>query len=472
MNKRLILLFSFFFITLYISPVYAHSIEDIVAKWKELRPTHQGTALLEEPSINAPYTSGKLNTSFLEDGLKYLNFCRYLAYLPEVYLDESLNQKGQHGAVLLAASEYSHHPPKPTDMSDSFYEIAHSSTSSSNIASGCKTLPSAIQSCMDDNSTNIDRVGHRRWLLNPTLHNIGFGYARKEVNSLYDYYITTQVFDQSGKNNFFQYISWPSNGYFPNNFFKTNVPWSITLNSAIYQTPDIEKVNVTITRPSDGSVWNISKKDKHTTLSNSNLSYFNVETSGYGISNCIIFYPGLENFDREKYTEPYTVKVTGIQYKHGINPANMGLSNEPFIEYTVNFFDLFEITEIKIEVNNKRLDFYDMGFLNDYYGKPFIEDGRILIPLRAICNALSISTSYDDKTETITCKETKSRSKPKEVKLKINSNTALINNQETTLDVPAKIIDDRTYVPLRFLSQSFNASVEWDEDKQLAKITK
>jgi len=38
------------------------------------------------------------------------------------------------------------------------------------------------------------------------------------------------------------------------------------------------------------------------------------------------------------------------------------------------------------------------------------------------------------------------------------------------LDVPAMIIEGRTMVPLRFISESMNATVEWDGEAQIVYI--
>ena len=47
--------------------------------------------------------------------------------------------------------------------------------------------------------------------------------------------------------------------------------------------------------------------------------------------------------------------------------------------------------------------------------------------------------------------------------LTIGNNTAIVNNLSVNLDVPAMIIESRTYVPLRFVAESMGAEVKWDE---------
>jgi len=46
----------------------------------------------------------------------------------------------------------------------------------------------------------------------------------------------------------------------------------------------------------------------------------------------------------------------------------------------------------------------------------------------------------------------------------------MVNNTPVKLDVPATVVDGRTYVPLRFISESLDASVQWNSDAKVAEI--
>jgi polygalacturonase len=96
---------------------------------------------------------------------------------------------------------------------------------------------------------------------------------------------------------------------------------------------------------------------------------------------------------------------------------------------------------------------------------PIIENGRTLVPLRAIFEAMGANVSWEDTTRTVTA--TKENT---EIKLTIGGQ-AYKNGQLVTLDVPAKIINDRTMVPLRFVSESFGCQVVWDNTTQTIAIT-
>jgi len=96
---------------------------------------------------------------------------------------------------------------------------------------------------------------------------------------------------------------------------------------------------------------------------------------------------------------------------------------------------------------------------------PIIEDGRTLVPLRAIFEALGANVSWDENTQSITATKADTS-----IKLQINSKTAYKNNQATSLDAPPKIVNNRTLIPLRFVSEALGANVNWNEDNQTISI--
>ena len=148
----------------------------------------------ENPSVEAPYAHGKVKQELLQQTVDRLNALRRIAGLPDVALDSSLCNQAQYGAVLLAVSEFSHYPSKPEDMNDAFYSRGYNATSSSNIYAG-RRLTLTPDGFMDDSDAkNVDRVGHRRWQLNPSLGKIGFGYALSPA-SQYKRYKAEKVHD-------------------------------------------------------------------------------------------------------------------------------------------------------------------------------------------------------------------------------------------------------------------------------------
>ncbi|MBR7056275.1 MAG: hypothetical protein IKI17_04210 [Oscillospiraceae bacterium] len=272
----------------------------------------------EQPSVTAPYRTGKLKDEVLQITVNRLTALRAIAGLPAVELDASMCESAQYGAVLLAASKFSHYPPQPEDMDDEFYRRGYSATSSSNIASGY-TIVGAVDGFMDDESAkNIISVGHRRWQLTPELKKVGFGYAKGKT--------TEKITDHSGPSIEYRFLGWPSSGYFPNNLFWRNVPWSIELNSATYKTTS--QVSVLLTRESDGRVWSFSEDQDYDPSTNGDF----FQHSG----KLLIFRPG----DVEKYEGLYTVSVSGITDQAG---------QAVDFTYQVSFFDANYYTSFTVE---------------------------------------------------------------------------------------------------------------------------
>ena len=309
--------------------------EEIIAKWNLV--TSSTTIFAAEPSITAPHVAGSLTEEFLESGLTYLNYVRFVAGLPEVTLDDTLNEDAQHGAVVLAAiDQLTHYPAQPEDMDDAFYERGYAATSSSNISARwgysdlTNMLKSAVQGCMNDNNSlgNLTTVGHRRWLLNPTLGKVGFGYAESAEGWSY---IVNKIFDRSGAGCSYDFISWPVAGNHPTNLFDSQNPWSVTLNPSVYQNASASNLAITITRVADGKQWSL---DGTTGEPNYDVygyiaPYLTADSQGYGVRSCIIFHPGSEAV--ESYEGVFQVKITGLSYANGTAAE---------LNYEVDFFDI------------------------------------------------------------------------------------------------------------------------------------
>lgn len=88
---------------------------------------------------------------------------------------------------------------------------------------------------------------------------------------------------------------------------------------------------------------------------------------------------------------------------------------------------------------------------------------RVLVPMRAYLESLGASVSWQppDRVEA----ELKGRT----VAMTIGSTTAQVDGRPVTLDVPAQLIDDRTYLPVRFLSEGLGAKVDYDNGKVLVQ---
>ena len=90
---------------------------------------------------------------------------------------------------------------------------------------------------------------------------------------------------------------------------------------------------------------------------------------------------------------------------------------------------------------------------------PVEQDGRVLVPARAVFNALGAFVDYDAATKTIIAARPETT-----VVLHAFSQRATINGRSVWLDVPTQIMTGRTLVPLRFVSESLGAMVDYHGD--------
>ncbi|MFP4457501.1 MAG: stalk domain-containing protein [Clostridia bacterium] len=98
----------------------------------------------------------------------------------------------------------------------------------------------------------------------------------------------------------------------------------------------------------------------------------------------------------------------------------------------------------------------DGGYIS-FDVQPTIIDGRVLVPLRAIFEALDVIPVWHSSTKTVTA-EKDSRT----IELTIDSYQAKIDGEVVEIDVPGTIVDGRTIVPARFIAEALDAEVLWD----------
>lgn len=95
-----------------------------------------------------------------------------------------------------------------------------------------------------------------------------------------------------------------------------------------------------------------------------------------------------------------------------------------------------------------------------------IENGRVLIPLRAVSERFNSEVIWNQAKKSITIIRDK-----RELLLRVNSRTALLNNTAFSLDVPAIMVNGTTYVPARVFAEAFGGTALWSEQERKATIT-
>ncbi|MEL7566012.1 MAG: stalk domain-containing protein [Dehalobacterium sp.] len=96
---------------------------------------------------------------------------------------------------------------------------------------------------------------------------------------------------------------------------------------------------------------------------------------------------------------------------------------------------------------------------------PKVVQGRVILPARAILEPLGAEFAWDSKSRTVTVYKGADK-----VTLVIDQKTAIVNGIKYTLDAPASIIQGRTFIPLRFVAETFDSYVEWNGDNRTVKV--
>lgn len=113
--------------------------------------------------------------------------------------------------------------------------------------------------------------------------------------------------------------------------------------------------------------------------------------------------------------------------------------------------------DIKIVIDNREIE------LNT---KAIIKNQRTLVPVRSVFEALGIDVKWDEVNRVVT--GTKDNTV---IRIKIDSDTAYINDEEIKLDSTAIINgDNRTLVPIRFVAEAIDAKVEWINETRTVNI--
>ncbi len=124
--------------------------------------------------------------------------------------------------------------------------------------------------------------------------------------------------------------------------------------------------------------------------------------------------------------------------------------------------------DASVQLNGQIIDFKDEA---GNTVNPQIINSRTMVPLRKIFELLGCSIDWDGATKTVSA--TKGET---EIILQIGNNIAKLNdikagkNSEIKLDSPPVIVDSRTLVPLRFISESLGLEVAWDNANRTAVI--
>lgn len=105
------------------------------------------------------------------------------------------------------------------------------------------------------------------------------------------------------------------------------------------------------------------------------------------------------------------------------------------------------------------------GQQQHYDAAPVVAAGHTLVPLRGIFESLGATVKWDPNTRSVTAAKGSTV-----ITLTVGKNVAKVGSQNVKLEVPAKVINGRTMVPLRFVGEALGAEVKWDGGTGTIKI--
>jgi len=114
-------------------------------------------------------------------------------------------------------------------------------------------------------------------------------------------------------------------------------------------------------------------------------------------------------------------------------------------------------SEVGVLLDNKNV-FFDTD--------PVIENGRVLVPFRGTLELMGYDVNWEDATKTI-----KTGRNGNTIEMKIGDVHATINGKPYLLDVPPKIVNDRTLIPLRMVAEGTGIEVSWEDVQKVVRLT-
>ena len=115
---------------------------------------------------------------------------------------------------------------------------------------------------------------------------------------------------------------------------------------------------------------------------------------------------------------------------------------------------------IHVYYNGERISFHSYG------QNPELLEGRTLVPLRSIFEAMGANVDWDGATSTAIAKRDGVT-----VTIQIGASEIYKNGKAISLDVSAQLINGRTMVPARAIVEAFGADVEWNGNGRIVFIT-
>ena len=89
---------------------------------------------------------------------------------------------------------------------------------------------------------------------------------------------------------------------------------------------------------------------------------------------------------------------------------------------------------------------------------PFLENDRTMVPIRFVSEGLDSTVTWDQDNGQVTIRDEET-----DIKIDVGKKAAAVNGETVYMDVAARLVNDRVYVPVRFVSEHQGAEVSWNQ---------
>lgn len=187
-------------------------------EWRDKRPGYGYPAVLQN-------LADKKKQAEIESAVRQLMQYRYLCGVPYegIWLDGAMAVEATAAADVCSRLGKITHDPTNPDMPEAEFRIGETGCSKCNLGMGTSAVGSVHMYMHDSDQSNVSRVGHRRWCLNPAMQRVGFGRVGE--------FSAMHCMDSSREEvPDWDMIAYPPRGYMPRTYIQPTSAWSVQMN--------------------------------------------------------------------------------------------------------------------------------------------------------------------------------------------------------------------------------------------------
>ncbi len=140
---------------------------------------------------------------------------------------------------------------------------------------------------------------------------------------------------------------------------------------------------------------------------------------------------------------------------------NIGIFAAPYVNFKITYDNktyTYNKERVYLYVNSNKVDNLPL--------EPIIINNYTLVPAREVFEKIGASVTWIKSTEQIQIVY-----KDMVVLMKINDNNATVNGKPFKMSIPPKLINGKTMIPVRFVSEAINLVVDWKNDERIINIS-